>query len=89
VAIPANIAATVKVSDPPTRREGSPIKLVHFVQSIAAARKQTTELGGHLNSAAREWKFQGVRVCDGHDPEGNVFQLRENPLANSVAECNG
>jgi len=34
-------------------------------------------LGGQLNSTAREWKFRDTRVCDGHDPEGNMFQLRE------------
>lgn len=78
VAIPTHIAAAIVVADPPVRREGSPTKLVYFVPSITAAREQATQLGGYLNSAAHEWEFQGAHVCDGHDPEGNVFQLREN-----------
>ena len=36
--------------------------------------------GGALDPTAREWQFQSQRVCDGHDPEGNVIQLRENAL---------
>ena len=78
VAIPAHIAASVEIAEPPVRREGSPIKLIYFVASIAAAREQVAKLGGQLNSVTYEWQFQGTRVCDGHDPEGNVFQLREN-----------
>jgi hypothetical protein len=30
-----------------------------------------------LESADREWSFNGVTVCDGLDPEGNVIQFRE------------
>jgi hypothetical protein len=26
----------------------------------------------------QEWSFNGVAVCDGLDPEGNVIQFREN-----------
>ncbi len=25
----------------------------------------------------REWTFDGLTICDGHDPEGNVVQLRQ------------
>lgn len=77
VAVPVHIAAAIEVADPPVRREGSPVKLVYFVPSITTAREQVGALGGQLNSTAHEWQFQGNRVCDGHDPEGNMFQLRE------------
>jgi hypothetical protein len=30
-----------------------------------------------MNAVEREWEFEGAKVCDGHDPEGNVFQLRQ------------
>jgi len=30
-----------------------------------------------MNAIAREWEFEGARVCDGCDPEGNVFQIRQ------------
>jgi len=34
-------------------------------------------MGGVFNEAEKEWLFHGWRVCDGLDPEGNVFQVRE------------
>ena len=77
VAMPAHLAAAIEIAAPPRRREGTPVKLVFFVANMAMARDQVATLGGQLNPAGREWTFQGFRVCDGHDVEGNVFQLRE------------
>ena len=36
-------------------------------------------LGGHPvdRDEEQEWSFNNHRVCDGVDPEGNVFQCRE------------
>ena len=77
LAIPEAIAATIAIATPPIRRENTPIKLVFFVDSIDAARECAVSLGGALNPSEREWRFEGGRVCDGYDPEGNVLQLRE------------
>jgi len=77
LAVPAHIAASVLISSPPRRREETPIKLVFAVSSLAASRAAAQRLGGELNAAEREWEFQGARVCDGLDPEGNVFQVRQ------------
>ena len=77
VAIPEHIAATIVLADPPTRRIDTPIKLVFNVASIHGARTTALRLGGELNPPGREWQFQEFRVCDGHDPEGNVVQFRE------------
>lgn len=77
VTIPEHLAASIEVATPPIRRENTPIKLVLSVSSIGAARARATALGGELDRAEREWQFRGARVCDGHDPEGNVVQLRE------------
>jgi len=30
-----------------------------------------------MNAVERKWEFEGAKVCDGHDPEGNIFQLRQ------------
>jgi hypothetical protein len=30
-----------------------------------------------MKAAEGEWEFEGAKVCDGYDPEGNVFQLRQ------------
>jgi predicted enzyme related to lactoylglutathione lyase len=80
VAIPESIAATIELTSPPARRTETPIKLVFPVASLGAARTAAARLGGELNPAAREWQFHEYRVCDGHDPEGNVVQFRERAL---------
>lgn len=77
VAVPQHIAAVIQIQSPPVRREGTPIKLVFFVRSIQAASAKVAQLGGQMNPAERSWQFQGAAVLDGHDPEGNVFQLRQ------------
>ena len=65
------------VSDPPARREGTPIKLGFLVPSIAAGRVAAPDLGGAIDDVEDEWDWLGRRHCDGHDPEGNVIQLQE------------
>jgi len=77
VLIPPAIAATITILTPPIRREDTPIKLVFLVASIAIARATAARCGGALNPAEHEWQFRGFTVCDGHDPEGNVLQVRE------------
>lgn len=80
VEVPPGIAATIHLTEPPQRRENTAVKLVFPVASLAAARQVAPAHGGRLNTPGREWVFQGSRVCDGEDPEGNVVQFRE-PLA--------
>ncbi|RQP21154.1 VOC family protein [Piscinibacter terrae] len=80
VAIPPHIAASIQVTVPPQRREDTAVKLVLPVPSIASTRLAAQACGGQLNPPEREWEFQGSRVCDGHDPEGNVVQFRQNAL---------
>ena len=77
VAIPAAIAARIVITSPPERRENTAFKLSFRVDSLAAARATANDLGGELNAPAKEWSFQGMRVCDGCDPEGNMIQVRE------------
>ena len=76
-AIPASIAATFEIADPPERREDSAIKLSLPVASIAVARAAAPRHGGKIDAPEREWEFGGMRLCDGHDPEGNVIQVRQ------------
>jgi predicted enzyme related to lactoylglutathione lyase len=77
VVLASRSASSVEIASPPVRRTGTPVKLVFVVPSIAAARATAANLGGELNPPEREWRFQHFVVCDGRDPEGNVFQLRE------------
>src|SRR5262245_12404466 len=77
--IPERIAVNITIEKPPRKRENTPIKLFLNVSSIENARQTAKALGGELNGAEREWKFHGLKRCDGIDPEGNVFQLQEAP----------
>ncbi len=61
-------------------REDAAMKLCLPVASIARARERVEALGGRIQPADREWQGRGFRACDGHDPEGNVLQVRE-PVA--------
>ena len=79
-AIPKKVADSIEITVPPTRRTDTAIKLFFFVPSIAEARAKATALGGELNPKKSEWEARGFRACDGHDPEGNVVQVRENAL---------
>ena len=77
VAIPAATAARIVITTPPARRENTAFKLSFRVESLAQARETARAAGGELNPPAKEWDFQGMRVCDGCDPEGNMIQVRE------------
>ncbi len=64
-------------SMPPARRASAAFKPVFFVPSIAHLRGVAETHGGVMAPAGQEWSFNGVTVCDGCDPEGNVIQFRE------------
>jgi predicted enzyme related to lactoylglutathione lyase len=78
--VPRHIATSIKIGEPMIRREGTPIKLVFYVGSISNTREKVMALGGELNAKEKEWGFDKHRVCDGHDPEGNIFQIRAQAL---------
>ncbi|MBB3228856.1 putative enzyme related to lactoylglutathione lyase [Luteibacter sp. Sphag1AF] len=75
--VSAEMAGQIDIEVPPRRRDNTPLKLVFFVESIAASRHAALAHGGAFNGVEKEWTFQGHRVCDGLDPEGNVVQFRE------------
>jgi predicted enzyme related to lactoylglutathione lyase len=77
VASPKRIADSIDIATPQVRREDTPIKLVFVVNDIASARNRAADRGGAMNAVDSEWEFEGAKVCDGLDPEGNVFQLRQ------------
>ena len=77
VAIPAATAARIVIATPPVRRENTAFKLSFAVASLVDARVAAKAAGGALDAPGKEWDFQGLRVCDGCDPEGNMIQLRE------------
>lgn len=78
--IPKKIADSIHVATPPAVREETPIKLFFPVASLVDARIRAEQLGGQLGPSKKEWEARGFRACDGYDPEGNVFQLRQTVL---------
>jgi predicted enzyme related to lactoylglutathione lyase len=73
--IPEEYAANVRIESPPRIRESGAIKLSLPVVSISNARQTAAQLGGCVYDADHEWEYEGSSVCDGWDPDGNVFQL--------------
>jgi predicted enzyme related to lactoylglutathione lyase len=73
--IPEKYAANIRIGNPPKVRESGAIKLSLPVASIANSRQVAAQLGGRVFDADREWDYEGSTVCDGWDPDGNVFQL--------------
>lgn len=74
--LPREMASKIEPTAPPARRWSAAVKLVFFVPSIASVRAAVDALGGAMESAEKEWPFQGLTVCDAIDPEGNVIQFR-------------
>lgn len=75
--IPEHIAQGISIERPPVLREEVPVKLFFHVVSLAEARTKAAALGGQLEPEALELVARFFKACDGHDPEGNVFQLRQ------------
>ncbi|HKK21583.1 MAG TPA: VOC family protein [candidate division Zixibacteria bacterium] len=64
----------VKESSP---RQDTAVKPVFFVaEPIQSIRDKIVSLEGGFKPSNKEWEFNGARVCDGWDPEGNIFQVR-------------
>ena len=75
--IPSEVASTIEITVPPKRRAMAAVKPVFFVSTLADVRAAVEAFGGVMSSSDTEWWFQGFKVCDGLDPEGNVIQFRE------------
>ena len=73
--IPEQYAKNIVITSPPAIRDSGATKLSFRVDSISRSRQTAAELGGLVYAPEREWTYDGARVCDGYDPDGNVFQL--------------
>lgn len=74
-AIPEPIAQGIVVTSPPQRREDTALKFFFTAPSIAQAQEVAEREGGVVFD--ERWEGPGFVVCNAMDPEGNVFQLRE------------
>lgn len=74
-ALPAEIAAQVRIGTPPQRRADVALKFFITVPAIAEAQSAAQALGGQVFD--ERWQGPGFAACNAMDREGNVFQLRE------------
>lgn len=74
-AIPPAYAAEIEIQVPPEAREECALKFFFTVHDLQHAREVADELGGRLDLQA--WEAPRYWYCNGIDPEGNVFQLRQ------------
>ena len=71
-AIPAAIAKDIEITQPPQARSDTPIKLTFHADDVDAARARLIAHGAQMLEVRR---FGSLSLCDGLDPEGNVFQI--------------
>jgi predicted enzyme related to lactoylglutathione lyase len=77
VRVADRLAAAVVITDPPLRREDTPIKLVFDVADLDEVVSLVVAAGGQIDPADAVWKFRDRLHRDCLDPEGNVLQLRQ------------
>ncbi|MEP7026864.1 MAG: hypothetical protein ABJB47_24255, partial [Actinomycetota bacterium] len=68
VCVPAAIAATIVITDPPQRREDTPVKLAFEVASVEGLRPVVTGARGHADPAGSAREFRGR--CSGRTGRG-------------------
>jgi catechol 2,3-dioxygenase-like lactoylglutathione lyase family enzyme len=61
VAISDKMAATFELTDPPTRRSGTPIKLAFEIASLPETRSAAKAAGGTVDDA--EWTSRAIRCA--------------------------
>jgi hypothetical protein len=75
--IPEQYAQDIVITVPPCVREISAVKLSFPIGNIAKARDVAAQLGGCVYPFEREWACDSCIICDGWDPDANVFQLSQ------------
>jgi GrpB-like predicted nucleotidyltransferase (UPF0157 family)/predicted enzyme related to lactoylglutathione lyase len=74
--MPPHIASSVTIQSPPGPRHDTALKFFFTVPGIAATRSAAADLGGEVFN--EQWQGPGFVVCNARDPEGNIFQVRQN-----------
>lgn len=77
--IPEHIAAEIRISDPPLRREAGAVRLDYPVESIGNSRTVARSLGGSIDEDPPAWADRDANFYLGNDPEGNVFGVSQQP----------
>ena len=70
--IPEVIARNINISDPPEPRMRVPVKIMFIIEDVETMRETLMARGVQMGSLQN---FPPLLYCDGHDPEGNIFQI--------------
>ena len=74
--VPEPWASRMEIADPPQPRRGTPLKVAFHTPDVHRARAELEARGARMGPV----QGSGERdLCDGIDPEGNVFQLTNRP----------
>jgi predicted enzyme related to lactoylglutathione lyase len=68
-ALPPRVARQIEITTPPRAREEASVKLVFEVDDLDAARRRLVQHGATM------FEPRSSGVCEGLDPEGNIFSL--------------
>ncbi|MGO2513656.1 hypothetical protein [Marinomonas polaris] len=68
--------ASKTVSDLHSPRASTPIKPTFFINTSLEIISEMIKNKGGSVFPPKNWEFGGRKVCDAHDCEGNIFQLR-------------
>ena len=71
------MSKAIQITSPPRLRAETPMKPSFPVSAIEALRAGIDSAGGGLKPIGAAWTWRGDLHLDGWDPEGNVFQLRQ------------
>ncbi len=76
-AISKRYADSIEIASPPEPREDSALKPTFVVDDLARVRAAVKQTGGYLKPLKQAWRFRGMIVLDGWDPEGNIVQFKQ------------
>jgi hypothetical protein len=76
-AISKRYADSIEIASPPEPREDAAMKPTFVVADLAQVRAAVKRTGGFLKPVKQAWRFRGMIVLDGWDPEGNVVQFKQ------------
>lgn len=74
--IPQAHAQNIAISDPPVARGNTPIKLAFGAADVTRVCAELESRGAAMGPVQ---KFGSLHICDGMDPEGNIFQISNRP----------
>lgn len=76
-AISKAYADSIDIESPPVPRDECAMKPTFVVDDLERVRSAVKQTGGHLKPLKQAWRFRGMIVLDGWDPEGNIVQFKQ------------